>query len=106
MSSAALLAGAEVLKQECTAISPDYAQNPTLIRTLAASIVTCLKTVTAREPDEDVFRTAATALEASRRLSERSVGEERKVVQAGLVTESLVVLHKLESGGYRQCCRI
>lgn len=98
LSPAGLLAAARVLQQECSAVSDDYVSNPTLVKTLAASIATCVRTVKSREPSPDIVRAGSAAVKAAALLLQRSGGEGSRVAQAGLVPESLAILPKLDAG--------
>ena len=82
-------------------MSDDYMQNPTLVKTLAASVVACLEAVKAREPDPDVVGAGLAAVQAADLLLQRSTGEGRKVAQAGLVPGGLDILQKLDKGMHK-----
>lgn len=103
LSPAALLAAAKVLKQECLALSSDYMRNPTLVKTLAASIVNCLQGASSRQPDEILIKATEAALEAAQTLLSRARGEEGKIAQAGLVSQGLDILQKIDSGKSCTC---
>ncbi len=98
MSPAALLAAAEVLQQECLAVSDDYIRNPTLVKTLAASVATCLQAVKVRESSSETVRAGSAAVQAAALLLRRSDGEGKQVAQAGLIPETLLILQKLDAG--------
>ena len=98
MSPAALLAAAKVLQQQCSAVSDDYIQNPTLVKTLAASVAACLQAVKAREPGPEIVKAGSAAMQAAALLLQRSDGEGNRVARAGLVPEALVILQKLDAG--------
>lgn len=98
LSSAVLLAAAEVVRQECLSVSEDYIQNPTLVKTLAASVAACLQAVAGREHESEVVKAANTALQAAGSLIGRIKEDSRNILLSGLLVDSLVILQTLDSG--------
>lgn len=88
-----------MLQQECSAVSADYMGNPTLVKTLAAALVSCMEAILARRTDPGMSGQAAVAvLEASRSLLSRAGAEDSQVIRAGLLAEGVLVLQAIETG--------